>query len=489
MEKPKPQLSAATEKQRERAQQRFSQIRPFLEDGVPLTHLAERYHLPVRTLRQWVQRYRQQGLVGLVRKGRSDRGTRRGLPLDLVRLIEGLALQKPPRSIAAIHRQVTRVAAEQGWPQPGYSRTRDIVHALDPALVTLAHEGTKIYCEKFDLIYRREASRANAMWQADHTFLDIWLQGDNGKPARPWLTIILDDYSRAIAGYRLGFQAPTAFQTALTLRQAIWRKDDPQWHVCGIPSTFYTDHGSDFTSRHLEQVAADLKIELIFSSLGVPRGRGKIERFFSTVNQMFLSTLSGYGHSSPETLGDMPLLSLQECDARFQRWLLWEYHTHVQQEIKSAPQARWEMGGFLPRMPDSLEQLDLLLLTVAKARRIRADGIHFQGQRYLDPMLAAYVGEEVTIRYDPRDMAEIRVFYRGDFLCRAICPNLAGDKVSLKEIIQARNARRRQVRKDLSERQQVVETYLAIHCEASPTPAPELLSPPLTPRLKRYANE
>jgi len=126
---------------------------------------------------------------------------------------------------------------------------------------------------------------------------------------------------------------------------------------------------------------------------------------------------------------------------------------------------------------------------VAKARRIRADGIHFQGQRYLDPMLAAYVGEEVTIRYDPRDMAEIWVFYRGDFLCRAICPNLAGDKVSLKEIIQARNARRRQVRKDLSERQQVVETYLAIHREASPTPAPELLSPPLTPRLKRYANE
>lgn len=175
MEKPKPQLSAATEKQRERAQQHFSQIRPFLEDGVPLTHPAERYHLPVRTLRQRVQRYRQQGLVGLVRKGRSDRGTRRGLPLDLVRLIEGLAREIPPRSNAAIHRQVTKVAAEQGWPQPSYSRTRDIVHALDPALITLAQEGTKIYCEKFDLIYRREASHANAMWQADHTLLDIWL--------------------------------------------------------------------------------------------------------------------------------------------------------------------------------------------------------------------------------------------------------------------------------------------------------------------------
>ena len=61
-------------------------------------------------------------------------------------------------------------------------------------------------------------------------------------------------------------------------------------------------------------------------------------------------------------------------------------------------------------MPDSLEQLDLLLLTVAKARKIHPDGIHFQGLRYLDPVLAAYVGDSVIIRYDPRDMAEIRMF-------------------------------------------------------------------------------
>jgi len=30
------------------------------------------------------------------------------------------------------------------------------------------------------------------------------------------------------------------------------------------------DHGSDFTSRHLEQVAIDLKIRLVFSRQGKP---------------------------------------------------------------------------------------------------------------------------------------------------------------------------------------------------------------------------
>jgi putative transposase len=83
-----------------------------------------------------------------------------------------------------------------------------------------------------------------------------------------------------IAGFRVGFEAPSILLTALTLRQAIWRKRDARWDVCGIPDTFYTDHGSDFTSNHLEQVAAELRMQLVFSELGMLRGRGRIERFF-----------------------------------------------------------------------------------------------------------------------------------------------------------------------------------------------------------------
>lgn len=118
------------------------------------------------------------------------------------------------------------------------------------------------------------------MWQADHTLLDIIVLDDQGEPARPWLTIIIDDYSRAISGYFLSVQAPSAWQTALALHQAIWRKSDPTWTICGIPHVLYTDNGSDFTSTHIEQVCADLKIRLIFSLPGKPRGRGRIERFF-----------------------------------------------------------------------------------------------------------------------------------------------------------------------------------------------------------------
>lgn len=45
----------------------------------------------------------------------------------------------------------------------------------------------------------------------------------------------MDDYSRAIAGYFISFDAPNAQNTALTLHQAIWNKNNTNWPVCGIP--------------------------------------------------------------------------------------------------------------------------------------------------------------------------------------------------------------------------------------------------------------
>jgi transposase InsO family protein len=62
----------------------------------------------------------------------------------------------------------------------------------------------------------------------------------------PWLTIVIDDYSRAVAGYYLGFEPPSSLRTTLALRQGIWRKGNPHWEICGIPDILYTDNGSDF---------------------------------------------------------------------------------------------------------------------------------------------------------------------------------------------------------------------------------------------------
>jgi transposase InsO family protein len=156
-------LTALTSAQRAQALERFTIIRPALEEGVSRAQVARTSQIAPSTVQLWIKRYREKGLAGLANNvTRSDKGKPRTLPETAIQLIEGLAL---------------------------------------------------------------------------------------------------------------------------ALRQAIWRKEDSHWHICGIPSVFYTDHDSDFTSKHIEQVAADLGIELIFSEKGVPRGRGKIERFFRSVNE------------------------------------------------------------------------------------------------------------------------------------------------------------------------------------------------------------
>ena len=151
-------------------------------------------------------------------------------------------------------------------------------------------------------------------------------------------------------------------------------------------------------------------------------------------------------------------------------------------------------AGFLPRMPETLEQLDLLLLTVPTARKVHPDGIRFQGLRYIDTTLAAYIGESVMLRYDPRDAAEVRVFYNDRFLCRAICPELAGAVITLRDVLKARKQRRRGLFAQIRERSKAIDQLLEIKrndgAESDHHPGTEQIEKKATgPRLKRYHNE
>ncbi len=235
-----------TEAQRQVAMERFAVLQPHLDEDVPLARAARQAGVPIRTAERWLARYRQRGLAGLARPVRSDAAVHR-LPADLVALIEGMGLKKPRASAAAIHRRVRDVATAQGWRLPSSSTVYAILAALDPAMVTLAHEGAAAFRDRYELIHRHRAEAPNALWQADHTMLDLLILDEAGKPVRPWLTTVMDDHSRAVAGTMVFLGAPSALNTSLALRQAIWRKADPSWPVCGIPDVLYTE----YVPRHI----------------------------------------------------------------------------------------------------------------------------------------------------------------------------------------------------------------------------------------------
>src|SRR5450755_3015323 len=395
VDKTTPPPAALKDEQRKLAMERFDVLRPHLEDDVPLARAARNAGISVRTAERWLARYRRMGLVGLARSARSDADAHH-LPPDLVALIEGMGLKKPRASAAAIHRRINNMAKAHGWPVPSYGTVYAILAHLDPAMVTLAHEGASAFRNRYELIHRHRADTPNAIWQADHTMLDLVILDQTGKPVRPWLTTVIDDHSRAVAGIMVFFGAPSILNTSLALRQAIWRKGDPAWPVCGIPDVLYVDHGSDFTSNHLDQVAASLRFRIVYSAVARP------------------------------------------------------------------------------------QELDLLLVMHAKPRTVRRDGIHFQGLRYSHTTLASYVGDDVTIRYDPRDLSEIRVFDRNKFLCRAISEEHAGEAVTLKDIQAARRAHRRSLRSTINERVARVVDFLPVQPQK-----PQAEEPKSSPRGQR----
>lgn len=465
---------------------RWRILRLHVEDGVPLTTLAAGEGIGLRTLQRWHAAYKSAGLSGLAT---ANRGTtrRRTIP-EQVALVEGLALVKPALTIAAIARKANRVAADHDWPPLSYSTVRSITTGLDPGMTTLAHHGAVAYRDTYELAWRHRAERPNMIWQADHTELDILVLDGNLKPGRPWLTTILDDHSRAICGYTVFLGAPSAMNTALALRQAISPKTGAGWPMCGIPDILYVDHGSDFTSHHLTQTAMDLHFEIIHSAVARPQGRGKVERFYGTVNTELLAELPGHmtkGHRRP-----VPVLTLKELDTAVGRFITENYHQREHPEIRATPHTAWTGDGWLPRLPATLDELNLLLLTVAKPRIVHRDGVHFQGLRYVSPLLAAYVREPVIVRYDPRDITEIRIFHKNQFICKAVDPDHETSTLTLKDIQAARSARRRELRGQISQRIAVVARHLPELASAKQAQAREPADQTSKhPRLRTYLED
>ncbi|WP_216586881.1 DNA-binding domain-containing protein [Streptomyces brasiliscabiei] len=109
-----------------------------------------------RTAQRWAAAYGIE-VLPVSPASRARRSGTAASPRNFVTWSKGLALRRPAPRLTWVHRRVAEVAKEHGWPVPSYSTVYSIVRALDPALVVLAHEGTKRYREVYHLIHRREA--------------------------------------------------------------------------------------------------------------------------------------------------------------------------------------------------------------------------------------------------------------------------------------------------------------------------------------------
>ena len=162
----RPFLSNLSEAQRSLALERFRILRPFFEDRSPY----QRWHTAPAS------RFEPRG-TGLGIPPRRFGGTGSQDPprsgsakvfSTLQQFIEGLALQKPRPSVATIHRKVAETATNRGERVPSYIVVYRLIRKLEPALLTLAHEGTNSYSDRFDLVHRREAEAQRHLAGGSH---------------------------------------------------------------------------------------------------------------------------------------------------------------------------------------------------------------------------------------------------------------------------------------------------------------------------------
>ncbi|MBX9771613.1 MAG: DDE-type integrase/transposase/recombinase [Candidatus Obscuribacterales bacterium] len=226
----------------ERALQKYALIAPCIEDGVTLAERASQTGVNRKTLARLIEKFDGGGLEALRRKERSDKGSSR-VSEDTLKFVKGKLLTSPILSLATIERQVQRLNSHERGFSASYQQIRRIKNGIGEDLLVYSRS-EKEFEEERELLFRHEAGHPNEVWQCDHKYLDIFVWNTSGPSARsvkPVLTAIIDDYSRAIMGYYLDLSPPSAQRTAITLRQAIWKKDSEDWLVCGIPERLYSD--------------------------------------------------------------------------------------------------------------------------------------------------------------------------------------------------------------------------------------------------------
>jgi putative transposase len=165
---------------------------------------------------------------------------------------------------------------------------------------------------------------------------------------RPWVTLFLDDFSRAIMGWAISLQ-PSSAEVLAALRAAILLDSDRD-PFGGLPGRLRWDHGLEFAAGAVEQAALALGIDVDPATPYAPHEKGKIERLHRTITDGFVAGLPAWTKGPRDQRGQLEApgmpLALAELVARFDAW---------------ARTYNAERPHRKPRRPDAAGALDRLI--------------------------------------------------------------------------------------------------------------------------------
>jgi putative transposase len=379
---------------------RYALIAPLVLEPLPrgeLTRRAEEiaarhYDIPdsqrisvsVDTLLEWSLRYRHGGFEALAPKPRQDRGQSRAITPQLAGLIERLKRENPHRTGMTLLRELALTSEQNGAPsEPGVSAST-LYRFLKQHGLTERQLLAPAVHKKF------EAQSSNQIWQADMLF-GPYVERPGGGKMQVFLHAILDDASRLIPHAQ--FYPNQGLDACLDcLRQAIAAR--------GVPVRLYIDNAKIYRSQQLARIAASLGILIVHTPPYQPEGRGKIERYFRTVRDQFLTNLDR-----------KQSLSLEQLNDRYWAWIENVYHRSEHRALGSTPLLRWQ------RDIEQIRQLppatDLRRLFFYRLNRlVRRDCTFLLHNQYYEAP-PQFTGETIEVRFDPLDTAEVEIHFQG----------------------------------------------------------------------------
>lgn len=268
--------------------------------------VATKYGTTVRTLYRWEEDYLENGLTGLARQRRADKGVSRTMCAEAERFIcqhyfttdiEELRVQsKGKRTQAAVYDLLVGYAAQQGktccencpnrigtearealadwdvtiWdgktpldlhpvcteagqgiriPNNRYGVNK-YLKGLPPELITYYRQGQMAWKKAHMLKGQRtKPTMVNEAWFGDHHLLDVFVLDERGKAVRPWLTVWYDAASGVVVGYVLSLN-PNSETIMMAFARGVAHKPDSI--VEGLASSLYVDNGKDYRSARFE---------------------------------------------------------------------------------------------------------------------------------------------------------------------------------------------------------------------------------------------
>lgn len=410
--------------------------------GQKLQEAAEKLGKSKRTVQRLVKKWQDEGLEGLLDNQRSDKGSfridsrlqefivkayeegnkgsRKTTPKQVFKKAEAKALELKiaPPSHMTVYRLLEPLIEKQEKKKsirsPGWRGSQ---------LSLKTRDGQDIAVEY-----------SNHVWQCDHTKVDVMLVDKYGHVlSRSWLTTVIDTYSRCLVGINLGYEAPSSQVVAMALRHAMLPKHygteyelKEEWRTYGKPAYFYTDGGKDFRSNHLQQISVELGFVCYLRDR--PSEGGIVERPFRTFNTELFSTLKGYVGSNVEERSQEAekeaCLTLKDLERILVRYIVDNYNQRIDARMGDQTRIqRWESG--LIANPDviSERELDICLMKQAKRSIQRGGYLQFANLGYRGENMGGYAGENVIVRYDPRDITTILLYQqesgKESFMARA----------------------------------------------------------------------